>query len=104
MACSFRFLRRTAEPRLHRLARNMLHHNAGAPVDVGQLVNLANVGMVERRRRPRLAVEPLARGRVLLERLGQELDRHFATQLYVVGEKHLAHAALAEAREDAVAS
>ena len=95
---------RTAQPRLQRLARDMLHHDAGATVDVGQLVNLADVWVVERGGRPRLAVQPLARRRVLLERLGQKLDRHLATQLRVVSEKHLAHAPFAEAGEDAVAS
>ena len=98
----FRCKRRAAQPRLQRLARDMLHDDAGAPVDVGQLVNLADVGVVECGRRPRLAVQPIARGRVFLERLGQELDRHLATQLRVVGEKHLAHAAFAEAGEDAI--
>ena len=103
LQCLFHCQRRTTQPRLQRLARDMLHHDAGAPVDVGQLVNLADKGVVERGGRPGLTVQPLARDRVLLEPLGQELDRHLATQLRVVGENTSPHAAPAEALEDAVA-
>ena len=73
------------------------------PVDLRDLVNLADVGVVERRRRARLAVQPLARGGVGLQRLGDELDGDLAAELGVVGQKHLTHAALAQAGEEVVA-
>ena len=58
--------------------------------------------MVQSRRRPRLAVQALPRGRVGLQGLGEELDRHLAAELPVVSQEHFAHAASTEALEDAV--
>ena len=81
----------------------MFHDDAGAAVDFGDLVNFADVGVVERRRRPGFAVQSLARGGVRLERFGQELDGDLAPELGVVGQEHFAHSALAELPEDTVA-
>jgi len=88
---------------LQRLARDVLHDDAGPAVDVGNLVNLADVRMVERRRRASFAVQPLTRRRVALECLCHEFDGDFASELCVVGEEHFAHAAFTQAVEDAVA-
>ena len=94
---------RPAQHRLQRLARHVLHDNTGPPVNLGKLVDVADVGVVERRRRPRLAMEPLARGRVVLERRGQKLDGDLATELRIVSQEHLAHSAFAKAGEQGVA-
>ena len=95
--------RRLSHPGLQRFSDDMLHHDAGAPVDLGELVDVADVGVVERRGRPRLAVQPLARLGVCFERRGQELDRDLAAKLCVVGQEHLAHTASTEAVEEGVA-
>ena len=58
--------------------------------------------MVERREKPRLAIEagePIGIPRVLV---GQRLDRHLASELRVAGAEHLTHAAPAERRHDLV--
>ena len=51
-----------------------------------------------------LAEEPLARRLVALELGRQELQRDRLPQLQVVGAVHLAHAAAAHARDDAIAA
>ena len=76
--------------RLQRFTGNVLHHDAGAAVYLSDLVNLADEGVVEPRRRPRFALQALACGGVRLERLGQELDGDLAPELRVVGQEHLA--------------
>ena len=91
------------QPRLERLPDDVLHRDAGAAICLGHLVDLANKGVVERGGRLRLALEPLARLRIALQRLGQELEGDLALELGVVGEKHLAHAAFAEGADDAIA-
>jgi len=100
-----RSARRRPRPLQHRLqglSRDVLHHDARSPIDLGQLVDLADERMIERRRRPRFAMQSLERLGVRFQRLGQELDGDLAPQLGVVGEEHLAHAAFAEAGEDGV--
>ena len=58
--------------------------------------------MIEGGGRSCLAVEALPRRGVRLQRLGQELDGDLAAELPVVSQEHFAHAASAEALEDAV--
>ena len=65
-------------------------------------VNLRDVGMVQRRQHLGLALEARHALAVVRERLGQNLDRHVAFQLGIVGAVHLAHAAGADGREDLV--
>ena len=77
----------------------MLHHDAGATLDLGNLVDLADERMVERRGGTSLAMQSLASGRVVLERFGQKLDRDLAAKLRVVGQEHLAHAAFTESAD-----
>ena len=51
---------------------------------------------------PHLVVEPVEAAGVARERRGQELQRDRLPELQVVGAIDLAHAALAESRDDAV--
>jgi hypothetical protein len=51
------------------------------------------VWMIERRDRPRFALEPFAELRILSEGLGQDLDRDRAVEAGVASFVHLAHAA-----------
>ena len=88
---------------LEGLPGHILHDDAGAPADVGNLVDLADERMIERRRRLCLALEQRQGDRIAVQRLGQELDGDLAFELRVVGKKHLTHPALAQAREDAIA-
>ena len=56
--------------------------------------------MVECGEQGGLALEPSEARRVALQRLGEHLDRHFATELRVPGAVHLAHPPLSERGED----
>ena len=95
--------RRLPQARLQCFARDVLHHDAGPAIDVGQLVNVTDIGMVERRRGARFAMQSFPRRGIRPERFGQELDGDLAPELRVVGEEHLAHATFAQALKDAVA-
>ncbi len=65
----------------------MLHDDARPAVELGELVNLADERMVERRRRLRFPLEPAPRHRVVLQFVRQELDRDLALELVVVGQE-----------------
>ena len=95
---------RAARGGVQRLALDVLHHDEHAAVGVADLVDLADEGMIERGGGQRLAAQPLARHRVGLDRGRQHLHGDAALEPRVFGEKHLAHAAGAERREDAVAA
>ena len=95
---------RAARGGVQRLALDVLHHDEDAAVGVADLVDLADEGMIERGGGERLAPQPLARDGVRLGRGRQQLDGDAALEARVLGEKHLAHAAGAERREDAVAA
>ncbi|GMR23952.1 MAG: hypothetical protein BMS9Abin37_2432 [Acidobacteriota bacterium] len=78
------------------MALDVLHGDEGFPFDLANLVDLTNVGMIQRRRELGLSQESFARDRVLLERVRQKLDGHFAVELRVLGEEDLTHTPLAE--------
>ncbi|HEY7698078.1 MAG TPA: hypothetical protein VIE88_06650 [Vicinamibacteria bacterium] len=61
-----------------------------------------DVRRIERREKPRLALEPRETLRVLREVLGKDLDRHFAPEPRVFGAIHLPHATAPEWRQDRV--
>ena len=84
------------EPLLQSLALDVLHGDEGFPFDLANLVDLADVGMIQRRRQLGFSQESFACDRVLFESLRQELDGHFAVQGRVLGEENLTHAPLAE--------
>ena len=74
----------------------------GLPVVLVDVVDRADVGVLERGGRAGLALEPLERLRVARQLLGQELQRDAAAELQVLGLVDDAHAAAAELREDPV--
>ena len=76
-----------------RLAVDELHHDVGQPGRLPDVVDRHDVRVAERGRRARLLREAPEAQRVGGEPLGQELDRHVAVQLLVVGPPDLAHAA-----------
>ena len=85
-----------------RAALEQLHRDERAALVLVHLVDGADVGMVQRRGRARLAQEALGRLRIVRAVLRQELQRHAAGQLDVLGQIHDAHAAGAERVEDAI--
>jgi hypothetical protein len=70
------------------------------PILMPDVEERANVRMIERRQRPRLAIESLSKQRVGGERCREDLDRNRAIQPRVAGAKHFPHAAGAERRDD----
>ena len=68
------------------------------------VVDRDDVGMIQRRGRPRFLLEPLQPLRIRRQRLRQHLDRHLARQTRVPRPVHLPHPARAERREDLVGS
>ena len=83
------------EPRGQRLALEILHRDEEIPVLFTDVVELADIGMADRRRRPRLPPQPL--GRI---RIGggapDHLQRDGPSQPRIPRRIHDAHPALAE--------
>ena len=90
------------DPVGERLALEQLHRDEVLPLVLVDLVDRADPGVIERRGRPRLALEALERAGLLGHLHGQELERHVAAELGVLGLVHDAHAAAAELRGDPV--
>ena len=61
-----------------------------------------DVGMVERGQESRLALETRQAIRAAREALGQDFERHVALERRVARAEHLAHAARAQLRQDAI--
>jgi len=87
---------------LQRVAVEQLHHDELLALVLADVVNRADVRVVERRGHARLASEPIERLRVGGEIRGQELQRDLAAQADVFGAVHHAHAARAEPLQDLV--
>ena len=90
------------QPIGQRLAFQVLHHEERRAVVLADVVERADVRMIELRDRARFAVEPLAELRVGGEALGQDLDRDGAIEARVARLVDLAHAARADRRRDFV--
>ena len=69
---------------------------------IADLVNGANVGMVQGRSGARLATETFQGLRILRDLVRQELERDEATQVRILGLVHHAHTAAAELADDTV--
>ena len=69
---------------------------------IADLVDGADVGMVQRRGGLRLALKSFEGLRVLRDFLGQELQRDEAVQVGVLGLVHHAHSTAAQLLDDAV--
>ena len=67
-----------------------------------EAVNRRDVGMIQRRQRLRLALEPRHAFGISGECVGQDLDRDLATEVRVCRPIHLAHPALAKGGSDFV--
>ena len=78
------------------LALGQLHDEQLLAVGFLDLVDTGDVRMIERRQNLGLTLEPGQALRIARHRLRQHLDRHFATQLGVLGAIHLTHAAFAQ--------
>ena len=93
--------RRPAPDQLgQRLARDVLHGDERLAVVLADVVDGDDVGVLQPRRQPRLALEALAHVGVVD---AQHLDRDEAIDRRIEGEEQRAHPALAEAFADAVA-
>jgi len=79
-----------------RLALEQLHDHKVLPLVLLDRIDRADVRVIEGRGGTRLALEPLQGGGVLLEILGQELERHPASEPRVLGLVHDAHPTAAE--------
>ena len=83
------------------LAVQQLHDQEDAAVaGLADIVERADVGVLQRGRGPRLAQEPLARRRFTGQRGGQHLDRHVAVETRVARLVDLPHAAGANGPDD----
>ena len=98
-----RFERRAAARRgrpAQRLPFEILEHEEVDAVLMPDVVQRADVRMIERRDRARLALEALAQLRIRRERRRQDLDRHRAIEPRIARPIDLAHATRADERDD----
>ena len=85
------------------LAIDVLHGEEIQPFDFAEIVDAADVGVRHLARDADLVAESLERRLMVRDRLGQKFERHRLVERQVVGAVDLAHAALAEHGDDAVA-
>ena len=84
------------DPCRQRFAVDQLHHQEGGLALLPDVVERADVRVVQRGNRPGLALKARTRGGVRHHALRQDLDRHVAIETKVAGTVHLAHAAGAD--------
>jgi hypothetical protein len=100
---SFVEWQRTARDPLRQiLAGHQLHHESVDSLGVFEPVNLRNVGVVQRRQGPRLALETRNAVGIRSKRLRENFDRDIAVEPSVPRPVDLAHAAGADRRQDFV--
>ena len=87
---------------LQRLAIEQFHHHELLALMIADVVERADVRVVQARDHPCFAQEALHDLAIGLGLVGQELDRHLAAEAGVFGLVHHPHAARAEARQHAV--
>ena len=87
---------------LERLALQQLHGDEGPAVRFVDLMNRADVGVIQRRGGSRFTFESFQRLRIAREFFRQELQRDVATELEVFRFVHHAHAAAPELFQDAI--
>jgi hypothetical protein len=85
-----------------RLAPQQLHHDVGDAGGPADAIDRDDVGVLEPRRRPRLALEALDELGVERERERQDLERHLPLQLPLAGAEHDRHPAATELFDDLV--
>ena len=96
--------RRPAQPRVERLALDVLHRDELAAVGLTDLVHRADVRMIERGGGARLSQQAPLRERIGLGLRRQEFQRDAAAELGVIGQEHFGHAAGAELAANDVAT
>ena len=84
------------------LAFQALHHQERPTIVLANVVNRADVGMIERRGSARLAAETFQKLMILGKLLRQELERHTSAELRVLGLVDHAHAARTQLFNDAI--
>jgi hypothetical protein len=84
------------------VAFQAFHGDERAPGVFTYVVNRANVGMIESRRRFRLAFKPFECLPVMRQFLRQEFQRHGSFQARILGLIHHTHPPAAQLLEDAV--
>ena len=89
-------------PLLECRAVEILHDDARAAVLLADVMNGADVRMVQRGRGTRLLLEPAEGVRIPRDGLGQELERDEPVQADVFGLVHHAHSAATHLFDDAV--
>ena len=87
---------------LQRSALQQLHGDEMPPVFLPNLVNGAEIRVIQRRCGTRLSLKALQRLRILLQVFGQELESDVAAQVEVLGFVHDAHSASTELLQDAI--
>ena len=85
-----------------RLAFQILHHQEISSVLLADVVEDADVGMIQAGDGARFAVEPLAQSGSIGKVIGKDFDGNDALQAGIPGAVHLAHPARANCREDFV--
>jgi hypothetical protein len=90
------------EDLIDRVASGVLHRQVEAMVgQLAEVIDGDDVRMTQSIHRARFAPKPRDELRIAGEARHQDLDRFFATELEMLGEKYLAHPAASECREDA---
>ena len=87
---------------LERLAFQQLHGDKMPPIDLCDLINSADVGMVQRRSRSGLTLKALQRRRIFFQLTRQEFQRDMAAQAEVFSLVNHTHATAAKLVQDAV--
>src|SRR5215204_812808 len=82
----------------------ILQHEEVDAILMTDIEQRADVWMIERRDRARLALEALTQLPVPRERCGQDFDRYDTLEARIAGAIHLAHAAFAQGGENLVRS
>ncbi len=90
------------EPAPQRVAAHVLHGDERTPVFLARLIDLADVGMVERCRSLRFAQETTPRCFLPLQRGGKEFQRDRPIEHSILRQEHQTHAASAEQRLDLI--
>src|SRR5246500_5812128 len=94
--------RSSADQVLQRLPVQKLHGDERLPLVFANLVDRADVGMVERRGGLRLALEPFECLAIARHAVGKKFQGHRTTQARILSFVHNAHSATAQLRDDAV--
>ncbi len=94
--------RSSVEDAVQRPAVEIFHDDEVPVLDLPDVVNCADVGVVEHGRRPSLALEALDHTAVTRRLVGQKLQRDFTAEPGVHGPVHNTHTATADSLQDSV--